>query len=152
MEVDLIIKNAGQLVTPVGSHKVSQASTGMGKLLLIENGAVAVKQGKIAAVGKTEEVLQEIEIDGATRIIDARDKVVLPGFVDCHTHPVFYGTREAEFELRLQGKSYQEIARQGGGIRASVSTGLGSVVLTEAHLRADPPARRLLHRLEPVPI
>ncbi|MFH0931429.1 MAG: imidazolonepropionase, partial [Candidatus Zixiibacteriota bacterium] len=59
-------------------------------------------------------------IDKKTKIIKAEDRVVLPGFVDCHTHPVFGATREGEFELRIKGKSYEEIAQAGGGIRSSV--------------------------------
>lgn len=87
---------------------------------LIEDGAVAISEGKIVAVGKTEEVLGQIKIDKETKVIDAKNKVVLPGFVDCHTHPVFAETREEEFEMRIKGKSYQEIAAGGGGIKSSV--------------------------------
>ncbi len=87
---------------------------------IIEDGAVAVSEGRIVAVGKTEEVLGQIKIDKQTKIIDATDKVVLPGFVDCHTHPVFAKTREEEFEMKIKGKSYQEIAASGGGIKSSV--------------------------------
>lgn len=87
---------------------------------IIEDAAVAVSEGKIAAVGKTEEVLAQVKIDERTKVIDAKDKVVLPGFVDCHTHPVFAATREEEFEMRVKGRSYQEIAAAGGGIKSSV--------------------------------
>ena len=54
-------------------------------------------------------------------MIDCENKLVTPGFVDPHTHPVFYDTRESEFQLRLQGHSYKDIAALGGGIRNSVS-------------------------------
>ena len=87
---------------------------------IIKDGTVAISEGKIVAVGKTEEVLREIKIDKETKVIDAKDKVVLPGFVDCHTHPVFANTREEEFEMRIKGKTYQEIAASGGGIKSSV--------------------------------
>jgi len=111
---DLLIKNAQQLITP------SRSNTGTSDLVVIENGAVALREGKILTSGNTQKVLKEIEIGPETQVIDASGKVVSPGFVDPHTHPIFYGTREEEFQLRLMGKSYQEVAQAGGGIRASV--------------------------------
>jgi imidazolonepropionase len=87
---------------------------------MIEDGAVAIASDRIVAVGKTKDVLGEIKISKETKVIDAKDKVVLPGFVDCHTHPVFANTREDEFEMRIKGKTYQEIAASGGGIKSSV--------------------------------
>ena len=87
---------------------------------MIEDGAVAVTGDKIVAVGTTKEVLEQIKTDKQTEVIDAKDKVILPGFVDCHTHPVFVNTREEEFEMRIKGKTYQEIAASGGGIKSSV--------------------------------
>jgi imidazolonepropionase len=92
----------------------------MEDLGIIQDGAVACAQGKIVAVGSTREVESSCPIDSATKVIDARGRVVMPGFVDPHTHPVFAGTREEEFELRIRGASYQEIAASGGGIRSSV--------------------------------
>jgi len=92
----------------------------MEELGIIEDGAVAISGDKIVGVGKTEDVLGEIKITGETKVVDAKEKVVLPGFVDCHTHPVFAGTREDEFEMRIKGKTYQEIAAAGGGIKSSV--------------------------------
>jgi imidazolonepropionase len=94
----------------------------MQDLGIIEDGAVATSEGKIVAVGRTEEVLGQIKTDQQTKVIDAKDKVVLPGFLDCHTHPVFAATREEEFDMRVRGKSYQEIAAAGGGIKSSVET------------------------------
>lgn len=84
------------------------------------DGAVAAVKGQVVAVGTTAEVEATVSSGPETKIIDARGKVVMPGFVDPHTHPVFAGTREDEFELRIKGASYQEIAASGGGIRASV--------------------------------
>jgi imidazolonepropionase len=89
---------------------------------IIEDGAVAVSEGLISAVGKAEKVLSQTEITDRTKVIDAKDKVVLPGFVDCHTHPVFAATREEEFEMRVKGRPYREIAAAGGGIKSSVRT------------------------------
>lgn len=116
----LLIKNAKQLLTLSSNKKGPRTGKEMENLGLVEDGAVAVSDKKIIAVGKTEDVLAKVKIDKKTKVINAEDKVVLPGFVDCHTHPVFGATREEEFELRVKGKSYEEIAQAGGGIRSSV--------------------------------
>ncbi|MDP3024209.1 MAG: imidazolonepropionase [candidate division Zixibacteria bacterium] len=116
----LLIKNAKQLLTLSSNKKGPRNGKEMEDLGLIEDGVVAVSGKKIVAVGKTKDVLVKIKIDRKTKVINAQDKVVLPGFVDCHTHPVFGATREEEFELRIKGKSYEEIAQAGGGIRSSV--------------------------------
>jgi len=119
-KVTLLIKNAKQLLTLSSYKKGPRSEKEMEDLGLIEGGAVAVSGKKIVAVGKTKEVLSQIKIDKKTKIIDAKEKAVLPGFVDSHTHPVFGATREEEFELRVKGISYEEIAKSGGGIRSSV--------------------------------
>ncbi|HVP36368.1 MAG TPA: imidazolonepropionase [Terriglobales bacterium] len=116
----LLIKNAKQLLTLSSGKKGPRRGKEMEDLGLVEDGAVAVSGEKIVAVGKTQEVLAQIKLDKKTKVINAKDKIVLTGFVDCHTHPVFGATREEEFELRIKGKSYEEIARAGGGIRSSV--------------------------------
>jgi imidazolonepropionase len=118
--ITLLLKNARQLLTLSSDKKAPRREKEMEELGLIEDGAVAVSGKKIVAVGKTKEVLSRVKIDKRTKIIDAKDKVILPGFVDCHTHPVFGATREEEFELRIKGKGYEEIAKSGGGIRSSV--------------------------------
>jgi imidazolonepropionase len=84
---------------------------------LIENGAVAVADGKIVAVGKSDEILREFE---SVETIDAGGKVVSPGFVECHTHIVFAGNRLNEFELKIKGADYMEILKSGGGILSTV--------------------------------
>ncbi len=111
---DLLIKNAKQLLNP----QINSSSAG--RLQIIENGSIACFQGKIVRTGSTAEIASQINLNDNATIIDASGKVVSPGFVDPHTHPVFYGTREHEFEMRSQGKSYREIAEAGGGIRFSV--------------------------------
>jgi imidazolonepropionase len=116
----LIIQNARQLLTLQSDQKCPRTGKHMEDLGIIEDGAVAVNEDRILTVGKTKEVLDKVKIDKRTKVIDARDKVILPGFVDCHTHPVFVNTREEEFEMRIKGKSYQEIAASGGGIKSSV--------------------------------
>ncbi|MFQ6002995.1 MAG: imidazolonepropionase, partial [Candidatus Zixiibacteriota bacterium] len=117
---NLIIKNALQLLTLRSTQKSPRTRDGMEDLGIIEDGAVAITGNKIVGVGKTNDVLHEIKTTDATKVIDAKDRVVLPGFVDCHTHPVFANTREDEFEMRVKGKTYQEIAASGGGIKSSV--------------------------------
>jgi imidazolonepropionase len=119
-QVDLIVKNADQLLTLQSAKTGPRKGPEMQKLGLLSDGAVAVLGGRIAAVGPTPQVEDHYPRRPETVIVDARGKVVLPGFVDPHTHPVFAGTREEEFELRIKGASYQEIAASGGGIRSSV--------------------------------
>lgn len=120
MLADLLLIHATQLVT-VDDGQPGPADTidRMNSLGVIEDGAMAVKDGKIVAVGRTDDILDQFKIDKETQVINAHDKVVLPGFVDPHTHLVFAGSREEEFELRVQGKSYQELSID-GGIRSSV--------------------------------
>jgi len=86
----------------------------------IERGAVAAKDGKIAWVGHADD-LPGHAVDLAREVRRCENAWITPGFVDCHTHLVFGGNRAREFEMRLQGKSYEEIARAGGGIVSTVA-------------------------------
>ncbi len=120
MDAELLIIHADELVT------VDNGTTGpannidrLNNLGIIEDGAVAAYDGKIVAVGKTADLLDQITISRETEIINAAGQVVFPGFVDPHTHLVFAGSREDEFELRIQGKSYRELSID-GGIRSTV--------------------------------
>jgi len=92
----------------------------MRKILFIEDGAIAVKNGVIADIGKTEEL--KYKYSDAEEIINAEGRAALPGFVDPHTHAVFAGTRENEFSMRMEGKSYMAILRQSGGILNTVES------------------------------
>ncbi|UCG62202.1 MAG: imidazolonepropionase [Candidatus Zixiibacteriota bacterium] len=114
----LLIKNIGQLITMAGD--VPRIGRSMSDLGLIENGGIAVAGDEILAVGVSDEVQGHAPLAEGCSVIDAKGMVVTPGFIDPHTHPVFSMTREKEFEMRVQGKSYMEIAQSGGGIRASV--------------------------------
>ena len=89
----------------------------MRKLGVIEDGALAVKDGRIVAVGPTDEIVRDYQ---AAEELDLDGFVVMPGFVDCHTHPVFAKTREHEFHMRCAGADYMEIAQAGGGILSSM--------------------------------
>jgi imidazolonepropionase len=113
-KVDLIIKNASELLT---LSPVSKEESGLG---IIRNGAIVVENGKISWVGKTKELSKRILLRQKGKKIDAQGKVVMPGLIDSHTHLVFAGSREREFELRIQGLSYLEIAERGGGILSTV--------------------------------
>jgi imidazolonepropionase len=87
---------------------------------IIRDGAMAVSRGKVAWAGRTEELPSEIS-SSADKVFDGKGSWITPGLIDCHTHLVYAGNRAREFELRLQGVSYEDIARKGGGIRATVS-------------------------------
>jgi imidazolonepropionase len=118
--VSLIIQNARQLLILRSDLKGPRSGEHLENLGIIEDGAVAISGDRIVAVGKTKDVLDQVKVDKKTKVIDASDKIVTPGFVDCHTHPVFANTREDEFEMRIKGKTYPEIAASGGGIKSSV--------------------------------
>jgi imidazolonepropionase len=90
----------------------------MRDLGIIENGAVLIDGESITAVGKVGTV--ERQVSGSVETIDAHGMVVMPGFVDPHTHLVYGGSREEEFALRLDGVDYAEISRRGGGIKSTV--------------------------------
>jgi imidazolonepropionase len=114
----LLVKNIGQLVTMAGP--VPRLGPDMHDLGLVENGGVSVAGDEILAVGKSDDVEGRASLAEGCTVIDAQGSVMTPGLIDPHTHPVFSKTRENEFEMRTQGKSYMEIASAGGGIRASV--------------------------------
>lgn len=114
--VDLIIHSAGQVLTCAsgGSPKRGRTMVDVG---IIERGAVAILDGKIAAVGTTDEILAKFT---AAHTLDAEGKVVCPGFVDPHTHIVYAGDRLNEFELKIKGADYLDILAAGGGIISTV--------------------------------
>src|SRR5439155_3372060 len=116
---DLLIVSAAQLVT-AGEAQGPLLGHALDHPLLLEDAGVACVGGRIAAVGTTAEVLARYPERDATRVIDARGLLLAPGFVDCHTHLPFAGTREMEFDARARGETYAAIAEKGGGIRASV--------------------------------
>ena len=113
-EVDLIIKNADELLTLSSSFK---DESGLG---MIRNGAVIIKEGRISWVGRTGDLPKEFGLSKEGREIDATGKVAMPGLIDSHTHLIFAGSRESEFEQRIQGLSYLELSERGGGILSTV--------------------------------
>lgn len=116
---DLFIQNCGQLLTVAGASQRPKILQGMDDLGIILDGAVAIKDGKIIDVGTTRQLGKKYNKKGV-QVIDAMGKVVLPGFVDCHTHTVFGGDRAGEFIQRMQGENYLEILKTGGGILSTV--------------------------------
>lgn len=126
-----LLVHAGQLLTLAGPAR-ARAGADMGRLGVIEDGAVLWEDGIILKTGTTSQLAADRAAKGA-KILDAKGKVVLPGFVDSHSHPVFAAPRLKDFALRIKGLGYQEIADQGGGILSSVSKVRAA---TEEELRA----------------
>jgi len=88
-------------------------------LSIIVDGALLVRDGRIVKVGPRREIESLVSAD--CEVVDAGGRILVPGFVDAHTHPVFAGTRAGEFEERVRGVTYQEIAEGGGGIQSTVN-------------------------------
>lgn len=131
---DLLVVNAGQLLTLAGPPG-PRSGRAMGDLGVLRSGAVLVKGGRIAAVGPQDEVVSEA---GDAGVLDARGRVVMPGFVDAHTHAAFVGSRAGELTDKLAGKSYAQIAAGGGGIQRTVRA---TRTATEEELREQTAAR-----------
>jgi len=115
-KADLLIYSASQLLT-LASPDGPQRGATMGNLGLIKNGAVAVRDGRVLMTGPAANVRAQVE---AAQELDASGRVVMPGFVDPHTHVVFAGQRAGEFEQRIAGATYMEIMAAGGGIMSTV--------------------------------
>jgi len=113
----LAVINCSQVVTLAGAKR-ARTSGDLRQLAIVEDGAMFVRGDRIEAVGRRREI--EALIDADCEVIDAGKRILLPGFVDAHTHPVFAGHRANEFEQRTAGATYREIASAGGGIRATV--------------------------------
>ena len=112
-----ILIHISQLVTPVG--KTARHGSSMKQVKKIEDAAIVIMDGIIAAVGTTAEILAKRDLMNVT-VRDMSGKTILPGFVDSHTHFVFGGYRPEEFMMRLSGVPYIEIHKRGGGIQNSV--------------------------------
>ena len=120
-----LLANIGQLLTlqSFSSKPGPRRGPDLKQLGTIESGAVLCLGGKIVSVGTTKDALRDpwlMKNRKTVTEIDCAGKVVLPGFVDSHTHPVFVSPRLVDFERRIEGASYEEIAAAGGGIRSSL--------------------------------
>ncbi len=125
-ELTAVVYGAGEVV--VGPRNgdgtagagVTADADDAGLLRRHEDAAVAVADGRVAAVGDTETVTRAYPPENARHRVDADGRAVVPGFVDAHTHALFAGDRSDEFAARLRGQSYEEIAAEGGGILRTV--------------------------------
>ena len=112
------VVNCSQLVTLAGPQR-PRVGAELREIGIINDGGLIVRGGRIEQVGTSTQIKSRIDSD--TEVVDAGGRVVLPGFVDAHTHPVFAGTRAGEFEERSSGATYQQIAARGGGIQSTVN-------------------------------
>jgi imidazolonepropionase len=112
----LAVLHASQLVTLSGSKR-PRVGAEMSELAIIRDGGMLVRDGKIERVGPSDEIEKNV---GDEEIVDAGGRVVMPGFVDAHTHLVFAGNRLDDFERRSRGETYEQIAKAGGGIWSTV--------------------------------
>lgn len=133
----MLIHSASQLITLAGGP---QRGMDLGRLKIIPNGALLIEGDTIAAVGSTPDLLAAYPREPR---LDAGGKAVLPGFVDPHTHLIWAGDRAAEFEMRLEGKTYLEILAAGGGILSTVRATRGAS-LDELKAQTRSRARSLL--------
>jgi len=116
--MQLLISNIRQLVTVRSGGKPFKAGREMREIGVLENASVLIENGVIAWIGNASDFTNTLQPDADT--LDGSSYVALPGFVDAHTHALFGGSRENEFALRSEGKTYQDIAAQGGGILSTV--------------------------------
>ncbi|HKO99697.1 MAG TPA: imidazolonepropionase [Pyrinomonadaceae bacterium] len=114
----IAVINCSHLVTLAGPAR-PRVGPELRDLGIINNGALLIQNGKIVKSGSRSEI--ESLISPETETVDAGGRVVMPGFVDAHAHPVFAGARVGEFEERSEGATYQEIAARGGGIQSTVN-------------------------------
>lgn len=119
-QADLLVVHASELVTIAGKGEKPVTGKALEDLGILSDGAVAAKNGRIVAVGKTDEIAREYPPTSETQVVDATGKTVIPGFVDPHTHLVYSGSREHEFGKKLAGVPYLEILAAGGGILSTV--------------------------------
>jgi len=118
IRADLLVINANQMCTLRGPKR-PRVREELRHLGTVPKAAVAMERGKIVAVGSTEELKNKVD-RRFVEILDASGMTILPGFVDPHTHALFYGSREDEFAMKVQGATYMEILRDGGGIQRTM--------------------------------
>ena len=116
MKPDLLLTNIGQVATLAGYSESPKTGDNLGDHSIIENGAIAIKEGTIIAVGTTDEVISHVTHMPDLPPIEFPNMLATPGFIDSHTHLAFGGSRENDFAMKLQGKTYLEILEAGGGI------------------------------------
>ncbi|NVM38383.1 MAG: imidazolonepropionase [Candidatus Lokiarchaeota archaeon] len=120
VEPDLVIFNSNELVSMNTRYGAPRTGENMSELAIIKDGAIAIKDDLIIFIGPTDELMSKYEFGKIPTKVDATNKLVTPGFVDPHTHIIFDGTRENELSMKLEGKTYLEILKAGGGILRTV--------------------------------
>lgn len=120
MEIDLLIQNSNELI-PMTSNGQPLRGKELQNIQIIENGCVAIKGEKVVAIGLKDDILKDFTVTKNTKIIDASGKTVLPGFVDCHTHLVFSGTRESHFVAKIEQERNTKNISMKSGIQYTVS-------------------------------
>ena len=120
VQADLLLTDIGELVTMAGSPGLRRGEAAK-ELSIIPDGALASFRGKIVWTGKTRDIPNSVQLIDKGFEIDVTGKVITPGFVDSHTHPLYSGTRQVEFAMRAMGADYEDIASAGGGILNSVN-------------------------------
>ena len=118
--IDIAIVHANELVTLDSNLGVPRKGKLMSNLGIISDGAVGIQNGKIKFVGTTNDFFSQYDSNECKTVINAKNRLVTPGFVDPHTHIIFKGSRENELAMKLAGKSYLDILESGGGILKSV--------------------------------
>lgn len=118
----ILIKNANEVITLKSALQGPRTKEQMRDIAVVENGSVLMEGNSIIAVGPIAQLEADFpDLVKVAEVIDASGKTVMPGLVDCHTHLVHGGTREQEFNLRLNGATYMEIMNAGGGIHATTN-------------------------------
>jgi imidazolonepropionase len=140
VEADLIISGAGEVLTCARTGAGSGARSTLGR---IPGGAVAARDGRVVWVGDGSALKEEVRLARGGQTVDADGRVVMPGLVECHAHLVYAGDRADEFQLRVSGATYQQVAAAGGGIMSTVHATRGA---SDEQLRALT-RRRLDHFL-----
>jgi imidazolonepropionase len=118
IRADLLVINANQMCTLRGPKR-PRVRDEMRHLGTVPKAAVAMENGKIVAVGSTEELKNKVD-RRFVEVLDAAGLCIIPGFVDPHTHTLFYGSREDEFAMKVEGATYMQILENGGGIHRTV--------------------------------
>jgi imidazolonepropionase len=136
----LVLRHAAQLVGVTGPGEARKVGPALRELDVVPDGAVVIDGERIVWIGPTAELPP---LPPGAEALDVTDKVVLPGLVDSHTHLIFAGSREDEWEQRLQGRTYQEISARGGGIQSTVRQ-VRRASREELKALARPRLRRLL--------
>jgi imidazolonepropionase len=119
ISADLVVTDAREIAT-LARGKIPRVGAAMRSLSLVHDGALAVRDGRVVWVGPARHRARSVRLRAGGSLVSARGGIVVPGFVDAHTHAIFAGDRAFELPLKVAGASYAEIARRGGGLYSTV--------------------------------